>query len=346
MESFDDAEKRYINNKLDEERRELSKNIENIERFKNLCAKKGLNLSEENFRYIYTIGIVAIYPNLLSFLNPLIKKDKEGLVGCDLLNKHFAKKSYGSGYLYDIDYMAMAHPYFRRGFFENSNYSPKFINLFWGIKNSDMDLYIAIDFNRVRINVDSTMYSEYDTWFGANFSKDIRSIPNDLSKLRPPLDIDSSHVSYIFNDVYSLDILWATKDEVKSFQAEEFKTEKVKVKVDGRDYFPVRYIHAEFDLKKGYFRHFDGAVHLYTESEYLQRRDSDFNYNSKHSHQIKSNSRKLFKMNGIIDIDTWILYTSHFFTGDPLIIEYFEGKYPEYVTDMIVRIRTSRNNLK
>ena len=32
---------------------------------------------------------------------------------------------------------------------------------------------------------------------------------------------------------------------------------------------------------KNYFRHFDGAIHFYTENEYLSRRDSDFNYNSK-----------------------------------------------------------------
>lgn len=344
MESLEDAAKRYDQQKHDEERRELSKNINNIERFKKLCAQKGVQLSQENFRYIYTIGTIAIYPNLLSILNSKIKKDKEGLVSFDLLNIHYVNKGIGCGFLYDKDYMVMAHPYFRRGFFENSNFAPRFINLFWGLKNPQMDLYIALDFNRVRINVDNLMYHELDTWFGAQFIKKIHLIPDNSSKLRPPLDIDSSHISFFFSDAYSLDILWETKDGIKSFQAEEFKTEKVKIKIENMEFFPVRYIHAEFDLKKGYFRHFDGAIHLYNESEYFQRRDSDFNYNSKHSHQIKSNSQKLFKMNGMVDIDTWILYTSHFFARNPLIIEYFEGKYPDHVSDMIEKVRAKRNN--
>lgn len=344
MESLEDAVKRYDEQKRDEERRELSKNVDNIERIKKLCAKKGVQLSQNNFRYIYTIGTVAIYPNLLTILNPEIKKDKEGLVNFDLLNKHYINKGIGSGFLFDKDYMIMAHPYFRRGFFENSNFAPRFINLFWGLKNPQMDLYIALDFNRVRINVDNLMYHELDTWFGAQFNREIHLIPDNSSKLRPPLEIDNSLISFFFNDAYSLDILWETKDGIKSFQAEEFKTEKVKIKIGNLEFFPVRYIHAEFDLKKGQFRHFDGAIHLYDESEYFQRRDSDFNYNSKNSHQIKSNSEKLFKMNGMVDIDTWILYTSHFFTGNPLIIEYFEGKYPEHVSDMIEKVRAKRNN--
>jgi hypothetical protein len=344
MDSMEERMQRYLQSMIEEEQKELSENADKIEHFKKLCAKKGFQLTDNNFNYIQTIGIVASYPNILSFLNPNIENDKEGLVKCDLLNKHFVKKELVSGYFYDTDYMVMAHPYFRRGFYENSNFAPRFIEFFWGLKKPELDLYIAIDFNRVRINVDDSVYMELDTWYGARFNKEIHQIPDDVSKHRPPLDLDKHLISFFFRNAYSLDTLWETKNGIKTFQAEEFKTEDEKITINGNDYFPARYIHAEFDLNKKIFRHFDGAVHLYNESEYYQRRDSDFNYNSKHALQIKSNSRKIFKMNGVVDVDTLILFASHFFTGNPLIIEYFEGEYPEYIAEMIEKARINRNN--
>src|SRR5699024_4796951 len=74
---------------------------------------------------------------------------------------------------------------------------------------------------------------------------------------------------------------------VKAFQAEEFKQDYITLKYDGQTYHPVKYIHAEYDLDKGYFKHFDGALHLYTPEEYFARRDQDFHYNLKNPIQIK-----------------------------------------------------------
>jgi len=344
MNSMEEIRKRYIQSLLEEEKEELAENAANIDRFIKLCAKKGLQLSDKNFSYIKTIGVVANYPNILTYLNSNIIKDKEKLVNCDLLNKNYTKKGFASGYYYDGDYMIMAHPYFRRRFNENANYAPRFIDLFWGLKKQDLELYLAIDFNRVRINLDDSFYRERDTWFGAGFNKKISDISNGISKYRPPLDLERFDISFFFNDAYSLITSWASKDGIKTFQAEEYKTEEVKLTRNGEVFYPVRYIHAEFDLNKGWFRHFDGAVHLYNESDYYQMRDADLNYNSKERLKIKADSQKLFKMNGVIDVDTWILYSSHFFTGNPLIIEYFEGKYPAHITDMIVKVRANRTN--
>ena len=151
-------------------------------------------------------------------------------------------------------------------------------------------------------------------------------------------------ISFFFSDSYALDIKWYTKDNIKVFQAEEFKTEKIKVEKDGIEYFPVRYVHAEFDLDKNYFRHFDGAIHYYTENEYLSRRDSDFNYNSKTESHIKTKSEKLFKINGEISIETWIEYTSHFFSKNSLAYEYFEGKYPKHIIELLEKVNNQKSN--
>jgi len=342
MNSTEDASRKFLQDIIDDEIEELKKNEEIILRFKKFCNDKGLILTDDNFRYIHTIGIVAIYPGILSHISPILISDKEGLVSCEVVKQEFVKKRFAGGLFYNQDFLALAHPFFRRGFCETANYAPHFVDLFWGLEKEGLEKFVALDINRVRVNVDETVYIERDTWYGAKFCKEIIQIPDGISKLRPPLDLEDRYITFFFNDAYSLDTQWNSKSGIRTFQVEEFKTENVSIIIDGLTYYPVRYVHAEFDINNGYFRHFDGAVHLYSKSEYFQRRDSDFNYNSKFAHKIKSNSKKLFKMNGIVDVETFILYTCHFFTGNPLILEYFEGKYPEYITDMLEKVRINR----
>jgi hypothetical protein len=343
MESQEERLRAYRQQMIDEEREELMDNAALIKSFKEYCLSKGIVLNDDNIRYIQTIGIVASYPNIVASLCPDISKDKEGLVDFNRLNNLFENKKFASGFLYSPHFMLMAHPYFRRGFHQNANFAPRFIDLFWRLNFPQNGLYILIDYDRVRINVDNVMYMEADTWFGAHFDKDLERINDGIIKLRPPADIDPFLIEFYFADAYSLDIKWETKQGIKSFQAEEFKTERQIIRKNGMDFHPVRYIHAEFDLEKNQFRHFDGAIHFYSADEYFARRDSDFNYNSKSNMQIKSSSEKLFKMNGNISIDTWIEFASHFLAGNPLVIEYFEGKYPQYVVDMLAAVRKNKN---
>ena len=68
---------------IDNEKREkLISNRDLIENFKFLCKKKGIDVSDKDFDYIHTIGIVAKYPNILSRLEQDLLIDKENLVEC------------------------------------------------------------------------------------------------------------------------------------------------------------------------------------------------------------------------------------------------------------------------
>jgi len=320
--------------KLKEEEKQLRKHSNLIESFIQLCKKKKLKLTKENFSYIETIGIIVEYPNILNVLNNDIEKDKEDLVKFSLLDRYY-KLGANSGYFYSEDYIIMVHPFFRRGFYVGNGFPPYFIDHFLSYENKLAEKFISIDFNVLRINVDNTCIMELDTWYGANFNSEISKINDGIVKLKPPSGIDKISISFFFKNAYSLDIKWDTKDNIKTFQSEEFKTEDVKINYEGKEYYPVRYIHAEFDLDNNYFRHFDGAIHLYTEQEYFKRRDSDFNYNFKNSHHIKTKSLKLFKLNGIIDTEDWVNFSSHFYSGNPLIVEYFEGKYSDKFLELI-----------
>jgi hypothetical protein len=339
MENMSDFKKKYYQSLIDEEKQKLLDNKDLINSFKKFVSQYNVELKDKDFRYFNSVGIVATYPNLITYFHNQLIPDKEGLMDFDLLSEIYEKKRFAKGYLYAEKYMLMANSYFRRGFYYPNCFEPRFIELYWNLKLPNSKLFISLDLNRVRINVDNSMLLEYDTWYGAKFNKIISEIKDDVVKLRPPLDLDDFDISFFFSDSYALDIKWYTKDNIKTFQAEEFKTENIKVEKDGIEYFPVRYVHAEFDLNENYFRHFDGAIHFYTESEYLRRRDSDFNYNSKSNSHIKTKSEKLFKINGEIDIETWIEYTSHFFSKNSLVFEYFEGKYPDHIIEFLEKTK-------
>jgi hypothetical protein len=333
------VKQRYRENFKFEEDKKLKEHVNTIIHFKDLMASKGIVLQDENFRYYRSIGVVAEYPNLIEFCYPNVTFDKEGLLDLKSLHPDLIVKKFFPGYLFGKDSILMANHYFRRGFSEVNTFAPSFIVEYWNFDSSKIKKYIAIDTDRVRINLDEFLLEERDFWYGARFNENIETIPDGPIKLRPPSEFDSLDIKAFYSDTYCLDIIWSTKDGIKSFQAEEIKTEEIKVQENGMEYHPVRYIHAEYDINNQHFRHFDGAMHFYTSEEYYARKDSDLNYNSKNQTHIKTLSRKLFKLNGEIDVERWSIFISHFFAGDPLCYEYFENRYPEYIQEMIAKRR-------
>jgi hypothetical protein len=324
-----------INKQLEiDKKKELENNSELINQFIQFCKKKKIILTLDNFDYIETIGIVATYPDLLNKLNTLLEKNDEELICCKILKKHYTQKSMYSGFLFENNYAAMAHSFFRRNFNSTANFPSKFIELFWKTIDTNIDFYITLDPNRVRIDINGATYSEKDKWYGPKFNKNIEEIPNEVVKLRPTKNLGGLSTSFFYNEIYSLDIKWTENKGIKTFHAEEFYNENLTVIFNGIKYFPVKYIHAEYDISLKKFRHFDGAIHLYTEDEYYQRRETDLNFNEKITKHIKSKTFKIFKMNNNISTETWLEFTSHFFSGNPLIHEYFEGKIPDYITNI------------
>ena len=328
----------YLKQLRDEEAIELVKNSDLIENFKSFIDNKSI-LPEMVFHYERPIGIVAEYNNIIGQLTSEIEQDKEGLFSWRELQSFFERKRFMSGFLSNDEYMIMAHKYFRRGYSKSNNYAPNFIDIFWGLNDENIDAYIALDINRVRINVDNGFYMERDRWFGADFNNNIRQIDDGVLKFRPPVNLDDTMIEMFFSSVYALDIMWyTTSDNIKVFQAEEFKVESYLIEKDSVIYHPVRYIHAEYDIENNSFRHFDGAIELYTSDEYFARRDKNFNHKAKGTEQIKPNSIKLFKLNGKIDVDLWIEFISHFLSGNPLVMEYFSGEYPQHIKEALIKL--------
>lgn len=335
---------KYFREQEEEQRRELEANSSVIEAFIAFALTRGVNLSDDSFSCSPITGILASSPGITSKLLDGVKTERDGVYSIRTLSSDSNFVAFQTGLLRNTHFILLAHPHFRRGYHGLNNYAPRFIDLFWRFDDQSVSKYIALDDDRVRINLDDRTYVELDTWFGAPFSDDVASIPNGISKLRPPLDIEPRHLSFFFADAYCVDIKWSQEGAIKTFQALELKSEEVYLNIEGKKFFPARYIHAEFDINTSEFRHFDGAMQYYSESEYFARRDSDFNYNIKHHAQIKSRSRKLFKLNGSVQITDWVEFCCHFFAGNPLMFEYFSGSYPNHVNDALERIRLVRQS--
>lgn len=154
-------------------KREVEKASGLIEEFSEFAGRKGVRFTPESFSYIQSIGIVATAPNLAKVLIAPIQPDKDGLVDFKDLSRVYKSNPYHAGYLSGTHYMLLAHPYYRRQMHQLANWAPRFIEVFWKFDETNVSKYIAIDENRVRINVDGSMYAEFDTWYGAQFSEDI-----------------------------------------------------------------------------------------------------------------------------------------------------------------------------
>lgn len=333
--------KRFVEQLEKEQTDELEKHSREIGAMIALCQSLGFNLNSTDFDYIPTIGVIAEKEGILRQLLPDLKYDKDGLVSLQELRSMVTPSTQMPGYFLIGSFLTMAHQYFRRQFSASAAFAPRFIPEFCAKEYGESNAYIALDPNRVRINTDSRFYIEDDTWFGAPFNEAIGKISDGIAKLRPPIDLAPDSLSFLFKDAYSLDIKWSEKNGIKTFQAQEFKQSNIVISLQGLEYHPVRYVHAEYDLRSESFRHFDGAVHHYTEEEYISRRDQDLNYGVKSTVKFKPKSLKIFKLNGTFTVDLWADLCCQFLSGNPLIIEYFTGEYPASVKDMLARINDS-----
>jgi hypothetical protein len=334
---------KYWKEQAEYEALQLNAHHETIEAFKNLAARKGLALADSNFSYAQKIGVVATAPGLVEWLIGPLKRERDELLSFRMLTKSGHDHLHG-GYFAREQFTLMAHPHFRRMLHGANHFAPRFIELFWAFEKCGVSKFIALDEDRVMLNTGGGYVMELDTWFGAPFKEDISKVQDGTVKLAPPQNLDGQEISWFFADAHCLDIKWATKDGIKTFQAQEIKSEAICLSLHGETFFPVRYLHAEFDTRSGFFRHFDGAMQYFTEAEYRARRDSDFNYNAKNDHKIKARSKKLFKLNGDIKTEEWSNLCSHFFTGNPLMFEYFNGTYPSHIIETLARIEAAKQH--
>lgn len=316
-----------------------------ISKFKEYCLDTGFRLDDETISYEHGIGLIVRHDNILTYICPDLIVDKDGLYDFNQLSRTYEKLGgFGtSGMFAASNFIMMASPFFRRSMNLATNWYPNFIDLFWRLNLPNSSVKIALDIHCIEIGMKEYGKIELDTWYGAPFSTDISQIKDGLIRLCPPIYLDDVDLKIFFGSAYSLHIKWSSENKIKTFQAEAFLQSDILIEYEDDIWHPVHYAHAEWDLEKETFRHFDGAIHFYQPQDYMIARDQDLDYNLKNGKQIKAKSKKLFRIDNDLDFKTWIDLTTNFFPKNPLILEYFLGKYPDHLEDTLRRIRVNLN---
>ena len=246
--------------------------------------------------------VLNAYPELES------RMDKNGLL---FIEDDF--RLFEGGIQYK-DHILHYHQFLRRGFRANPNYDflGQFIRYYYQTK-SENRFRIAIDHRRLMPKEYYMHIGEYDAWFGPPF---------DRSKLDDQNEIGPTVIKRVRPSVFDLlgekldrtEFYWSYRQGVKTFEIEELYC-------DGEtfdSYYLNKYVHSERDITLKVLRHFDGAVKVYLKDSYVQRLETCLPNEPKCYKKIK-----LFRIDGVIDVDEWIELIALFYRQNEMLIEYF-----------------------
>jgi hypothetical protein len=310
-----------------------------IERFSDFARSRGVDMSTVAFDWAQAVGVVACGKGIVRSLLGPTRRDRDGLAFFDDLAAALPAST--AGCFVGPEFIVMADSCFRRGMHPQLNWAPRFTEIFWELEGVGARS-IAIDEDRVRVDVDGPELMELDTWYGPGFNQDIATIPAVVTKLRPPPEAGPRFTEFFFANAHCLDVKWSESGGIKSFQALELKAERARVEREGTLWHPARYLHAEFDLQAKIFRHLDGAIQFLSDQEWGIRSGSDFNLARKSLDHVKPRSRKLFKINGRVQPAVFVELCCQFLHANPLASEYFAGEWPEHVRDAVARLRAGQ----
>lgn len=249
------------------------------------------------------------------------KLDKDGLlVVDDDLTLHDGGIEYG-------DYMLHYHQLLRREYTANPNFDflMVFVDYHRRMRNKNI-FRIAIDWMRIMPKKWYSQLFERDTWYGPHFSEIALDESNVVG-----LTIVKRNQNSLFglsNKLDRTEFYWSFSDGIKTFETEEVSLPDYAFE----HYRFNRYVHAERDIQGKFFRHLDGAVKVYLENRYDERFTTHL---PKEPHCYKK--PKLWRIDGVIDLDAWKDLISFFFKGNEMVIEYLNPQ--EFKDRFDLRVR-------
>ncbi len=243
-----------------------------------------------------------------------IKIDKYGLTSID-----DSFKLENQGIVVD-DLLLYYHPYLRRFF------SARFVdtpNILAHIqKQEDIELKIALDpirYTRTS-HLDRTM--EFDYWHGAYFDTTKLYDRNYKGATVHGRNDPTGVLEFTFPLIKTVFYVSNGQDGEKEFQIEELVPTDSRVSADNK-YVLQRYAHFIWNENDQTFRHFDCAVRIYTKDVHAKRLTYDWKppYGTEEAKAFKR--KKLFRLDGKIELEVIkdLLYA--FFRYNELVMEYF-----------------------
>jgi hypothetical protein len=182
-------------------------------------------------------------------------------------------------------------------------------------------LRLAIDDRRLQAAADFSEYMEKDYWYGPPLTSEWLDNPYTAGRVvhENPAGDDS------WDGYRRFTALWhGAEAGHKVVQMEELVTSAssdafgVSYRKDC-PYVLLRYLHAIRDIETGVFVHCDGAVRAYDEAAYATRIEEDLPPSTR-----ATRYRKVFRLDGRIETDTWSEIVARWFRHNQLALEYLK----------------------
>lgn len=260
---------------------------------------------------IYNADIVKrVFKELESF------QDKDGLIKLKDINKNFTYKFQGVFLHNSLPLCIYAHSFFRRSLSRHNNFHFIFLDELMSFQNNDdITIKLALDWDLIGYSPTFLQSMEYEYWFGPKYNDDISKIQRGLTKH------NCSEFEREYYGISTTEFFWKDNENLKEFELEELRENGAPTM---NDFFGCRYMHSIYDTTKSTFVHFDGAIRGYNSDLYFERIDqnmTDFGRRSEY--------KKLFRIDGKLELSNWKSLITNYMQDNPLIYEYFDIKKPE-----------------
>ncbi|HEX7608852.1 MAG TPA: hypothetical protein VF370_06005 [Candidatus Cryosericum sp.] len=188
---------------------------------------------------------------------------------------------------------------------------------------TDGALHVSIALNEDLL-MDSEYYARYETraymygpkGFSQEHLQDAAFPENPSGTVTVHRRVSDDPLLRLMMPLESTEILWSARDGAKTVQIEELCPFDQDL-----GYVMNRYVHARWDVTKRCFSHLDGAVRMYNQRQYEHRCSNDI----RHCNQRTGFYKKLFRVDGTVDVTTWNDLVSSFYYGNELVLEYLNS---------------------
>ncbi len=193
---------------------------------------------------------------------------------------------------------------------------------------------IAVDHSRLMAKEAYEQIYELSTWFGPRFGREKLDDPRVEGLTVVVRDEPELFAMGGTSSLERTEFYWKHDDGIKTLEIEEISTREHVL--DNR--YLNRYLHAERDAGARRLRHFDGAVKVYPRDRYEGRLWVHL------PHGERCRKVKLFRIDGDVDVERWLDMVGHFFSGNEMVLEYFDpDQYHQHFDEKIMRFREARD---
>ncbi|HEY6803244.1 MAG TPA: hypothetical protein VI306_06670 [Pyrinomonadaceae bacterium] len=159
---------------------------------------------------------------------------------------------------------------------------------------------------------------EHDAWFGPPFDPSKLDDPNAVG-LTVMIRSRPSEFDLLGDKIDRTEFYWSFRDGIKTFEIEELSSSDV---CHDDAYYLNRYVHAQRDTKRQVVQHFDGAVKVYLKHKYPRRLANQMPNDPRSYRRLK-----VFRIDGIIDVNEWTELICLFYKLNEMVVEYLNPEY-------------------